>query len=841
MKVLAFVAGILGCLQVSINGQVADPAPALRFQASSQAEARGWQERAREKLFTLMMGSARPERPPLDPRVLQRIESPGSAIVLEEVTFQALPGRRAHAWVARPARPSGKVGAVLAIHGHGGTGEQVVRGEGLYWYGLALAGLGYVVIAPDVGQHELQHPNWSLMGERTWDAIRCLDYLESLPEVDPERIAVSGLSLGGETAMYVAALDERAKLTCSSGWLTTVANMQNGHCPCFNFKGLQENFDFSDIFACVAPRRLVCELGERERAPGGFPVDIGQRAFEAIRGAYRVFDAETSAILTIHPGGHVFSGRDFWPQLLAVLGAPKTGFQGHSEAEAVWQRAEQNGWLASEGLVRCQRFVEGWLAHADPATGLIPRNLTSSRDFWNGRDSAADNYPYMVLTAAFTDRALMNGRLLDMLRTETRLTSRLGRVPDDYSFSKRGWRRETLDVAEVIFDGAEYVKDGLLPVTEWLGDSPWSERMIGILDDIWKHAGVETPFGMIPTLNFEVNGDLLQACARMYWFTGDRKYLDWGIRIADYYLLGSNHPTRDMKELRLMDHGCEAINGLSEIYVAVSKLLPEKRTAYRAPIHAIFDCILELGSNEDGLLYTSIYPQKRTHSDQLCDTWGYVYDGFYTLYLLDGTEAYRDAVRKALSNLKGKYVGPAWADTSADGFADAIEGAINLYRREPVAPAADWIDSQTRLMWAKQQKDGIIEGWHGDGNIARTTLMYVLWKTQGLRVEPWRPDVRVGAVVEDNALHIELSADQAWTGRVVFDEPRHKTHMRLPLDYPRINQFPEWFTVEREGQYEVRKADGSGAKTVSGQELREGLSQNLDADSNVRLVVKRNP
>ena len=45
----------------------------------------------------------------------------------------------------------------------------------------------------------------------------------------------------------------------------------------------------------------------------------------------------------------------------------------------------------------------------------------------------------------------------------------------------------------LIFDNAEYVKDGLMPLTEWLGPSPWSERMSGIMDDIWNHAPVETP------------------------------------------------------------------------------------------------------------------------------------------------------------------------------------------------------------------------------------------------------------------------------------------------------------------------------------------------------------
>jgi hypothetical protein len=89
------------------------------------------------------------------------------------------------------------------------------------------------------------------------------------------------------------------------------------------------------------------------------------------------------------------------------------------------------------------------------------------------------------------------------------------------------------------------VKDGLLPITEWLGPSPWSERMIGIVDDIWQQAPIDTPFGRIPTRNFEVAGDLLQACSRLFWFTGELKYLDWAIRLGDYYLLSTNHPTND--------------------------------------------------------------------------------------------------------------------------------------------------------------------------------------------------------------------------------------------------------------------------------------------------------
>ncbi|HOX03211.1 MAG TPA: hypothetical protein P5555_13245 [Candidatus Paceibacterota bacterium] len=511
-----------------------------------------------------------------------------------------------------------------------------------------------------------------------------------------------------------------------------------------------------------------------------------------------------------------------------------------SPQEQLFRRAESQARSASEALYRCRRYLDGWLAEADPETGLIPRNLRESRDFWNGRDSAADNYPFMVLTAALIDPALYQGRMLDMLRTEQRLTARLDRLTDDYSFSKRGWRREPFLLDATIFDSAEYVKDGLVPLTEWLGPTPWSERMIGLVDDIWKHAAVQTPFGKIPTEVFEVNGDLLQACSRLFWLTGDRRYLDWAIRLGDYYLLGSHHPTRDLPSLRLMDHGGEVVNGLTELYVAVARIAPEKQRAYAQPLHDLLDCILEKGRNPDGMLYTSFQPRTGEHAAGLCDTWGYIYAGFHTVWVVDGTAAYRDAVRHALGSLDGKYEGRCWADKAADGLADSIEGALNLIHCAPDDSVHGWIDRQTRLMWAAQQTNGIIEGWHGDGNFARTSILYALWKTAGLHVDPWRPDVRVGAVLDQGVLYASLAADSPWRGNLRFDRPRHRDCLRLPLDYPRINRFPEWFAVEKDRPYSVAltAADGRRPRTrvYDGRQLAAGLPLELEPGRELRIT-----
>ncbi len=505
----------------------------------------------------------------------------------------------------------------------------------------------------------------------------------------------------------------------------------------------------------------------------------------------------------------------------------------------VWQRAAIHGLQANEALQRCRKYVDGWLAHADPKTGLIPRNLGASKHFWNGRDAGADNYSFMVLTCALTDRAAFDGRMLDMLRTETRLTSRLGALPADYDFNKQAYRHEKPDVSRLIFDGSEYVKDGLMPITEWLGVTPWSERMVGIVDSICEHAPFETPNGKIPSNNVEVNGEMMQVLSRLCFMAGDEEYLDMACRIADWYLLGDRHPTRHATKLGLRDHNCELISGLTEVYAACHFARKDKAAAYRKPIHEMLDRILEVGVNEHGLMFDAVNPQTgKVLRNRIGDNWGYNYNGFHTVFQLDGTAPYRDATRFAMGNLKPHYWKFAWQGWGSDGIADSVEGAISLFNRERDVPGVpEWIDANIARMLLIQKPDGVIEGWHGDGNYARTAILWVLWKQQGVTVQPWRADVRLGAVHDGDTLRLALSADEPWQGRLAFDQPRHKTVMRMPLDYPRINQFPEWFTVAASDRWVVQH---DGEKQIrSGSELIAGLPLTLAAGQTARVAVSR--
>lgn len=862
------------CLGMLMGLRPAAEAASVRsmaFQAASPAEAARWQRACRQKLSELLMGGAQPQPVALRPQVLQRLEVPAGGYVIEELTFQSLPDRRLHAWLAAPKDPRGQVGAVLALHGHGGRGEEVVRGQSLYWYGRALAEMGYVVIAPDIGQHELQHPTWTLMGERVWDALRCLDYLETRPEVDRRRLGVAGLSLGGETAMYVAALDERVRVACSSGWLTTVANMKNGHCPCFNFPGLEEHFEFADIFAAVAPRPLVLELGEKERAPGGFPVSLGREAFEEIRRAYRVFGAEDRVELSVHPGGHVFFGRDFWTPLRQALGTPwpwadandqsqspparptPTPPAGRNRRQAEARRSAdarselaRRGEIARRCFARALGVLEGWWATRDPVTGLYPRRL--DQPVWAPQDNAADMFPFLALTADILAQERLP-EILEILPKERALTTRHAGLPDWFSLTNRAFTFADTNLSRLIFNAAEYAKDGLLPMTEWMGRGPWFDRLVELMDAVFAAAPVSSDFGPLPADDTEVNGDLLQALARLYAATRESRYFEWGARLADAYCREvlprhgglpphrwdfTNHrAVRDT--LNLNDHGNEIIGGLVELYVVANAWQPQRARPWREPLRAMFHRLLDHARNADGLWFNLVRASTAEVLDAATpDTWGYALSAALTFGRATEDAALVEAARHALRHLnQPRYL--HW--DGADAYADSIEGALYLLNRLPTPEGFGWLEQVLPLFLGRQRDDGIVEGWYGDGNYARTALLAALYYTQGATVRPWKPDLRLGAVRQDDELRLALSAETDWEGWLRFDAPRHREHFRLPVNYARLNEFPEWFTVEPGATYRLRLGNGAGRR-VTGAELARGLPLSVKAGRSVVVSLR---
>lgn len=484
--------------------------------------------------------------------------------------------------------------------------------------------------------------------------------------------------------------------------------------------------------------------------------------------------------------------------------------------DAPFAVADQNAADARAGVVFALRHASGWLAHADPRSGLLPRTLNGDA-FWNARDCAADNFPFLALTGLMTGLPHLQRAAEFLLAQEQRLCNRVDGLPDDFAFATQRFRRAEPDLQELIFGAAEYCKDGLLPMTEWAGQGPWTVRMLQLLRAIAAHCEIDSPAGKLPSRVLEVNGDLLQACSRAAWLTGDDRFAELAFRLGDHYLL--HEPLLQLDKLPLRDHGCEILGGLAEAYVLAAARDPARRERWRAPLHALFDVVLQRGVRADGLLHDWIAPRGDATGKTASDGWGYVLDGVLTVAELDDDDGYRAAVRSCVQRVSTVDCRTLPGLGGADGCADTLEGALNLLQRLPEPATFAWVDREIRRLFELQRPDGVLEAWYGDGNSVRTMWMWVLWKTQGMVVHPWREDVALGTErLADGTLRVSLTADFAWQGVLRCERPRSELVMHLPTDYPRINQWPEWSPIARHDAFTLR-VEGGEDRTLVGHEL----------------------
>jgi hypothetical protein len=502
-------------------------------------------------------------------------------------------------------------------------------------------------------------------------------------------------------------------------------------------------------------------------------------------------------------------------------------------AATPFEQAQANGRRFDEIAGRIQRVLHAWLRHADSNTLLLPDRLPGGRQglkpgntkrIYTPYNSAADLYPYLILTAHLTDPEIYRGRMLEMLRNEIRYTTAQDSIPGELELT-------TGDVsAASVFGAAEYAKDGLISVTEMLGRTPWFYRMVDMTADVMKNASVKSRFGMLPASDAEVNGDMLQTLVRLATMTGDKRFLDWARRIGDAYVeevLPGNNGLPSSKwdfdkhtgegQVRLRDHGNETVVGLTLLYAI------DRSPKYEAAVRRMLDRILE-SATADGMLYNVIDSSTlKPINSGLSDNWGYVYGSVYTFYQCTGEAKYRDAVRHVLKNLP-KYRNYNWENGSFDGYADSIESAIYLVNREPVPEAFDWIETEVEVMARMQQPSGLIEHWYGEGNFNRTLLLYMLSKSQGVRPEHWTPGTRVGAVREGERLYLSVEAPAALP--VQFDFARHRRVLNLEKNYVRLNEFPEWYIVDENTLYRLRRGETErvllGSEMIAGVRLEPG-------------------
>jgi esterase/lipase len=278
----------------------------MGYSARSSETAGIWQDEVRSALFDLLMLDHLlhdRQNIPINPEEISS-EDKGE-FLLKEMEIQSTLDRRIRVLVTVPKHTAAPWPAVVCIHGHGGKLHSVYEKNSPYnGFASELAALNYVTVAGIVSQHEVYEKGMILMGERLWDLMRCVDYLESFPEVDRNRIGCAGLSLGGEMAMWLGAMDIRIRAEVSAGFLTKMDHMEQDHCMCWKFDGLRELVDFADIYSLMAPRPLQCQNGLKEPV-SQFYVPIAREAFKEIEVIYRDFDRPENLMLHVHDDGHV--------------------------------------------------------------------------------------------------------------------------------------------------------------------------------------------------------------------------------------------------------------------------------------------------------------------------------------------------------------------------------------------------------------------------------------------------------------------------------------------------------------------------------------------------------
>jgi dienelactone hydrolase len=194
------------------------------------------------------------------------------------------------AYLARPRSTSGRVPGVLFNHSHGGgykIGKQeFIEGRSYLDkkpYAKELTELGYVALCIDSWIFgERSHTTeadmfkamlWQgqvLWGMMVYDGLRALDFLLTRPDVDPQRIATLGMSMGSTMAWWLGALDERIKVTVDINCLTDFQALLarkalSLHGVYYFVPGLIKHFTTAQINALIAPRAHLGLAGLRDK------------------------------------------------------------------------------------------------------------------------------------------------------------------------------------------------------------------------------------------------------------------------------------------------------------------------------------------------------------------------------------------------------------------------------------------------------------------------------------------------------------------------------------------------------------------------------------------------
>ncbi len=324
----------------------AGPVPSLIVPGSQAA----WETDRREirsRLWGLL--GRLPSRPAL-PAVRTLSREDRGDFTLEKFEFDNAAGATVPGYLLLPKSSPGKAPGILFCHWHGG--EYEIGKEELFQArhtpeapGPALVRRGFVVLGIDAygfGERNGQGPGgpgetgsagemtaskfnlW--VGRTLWgmilrDDLMALDYLAARPEVDAQRLGVTGISMGATRSWWLMALDERLKTGVAVACLTRYQDLirhegLKAHGIYYFVPDMLKYFDTEAVVALIAPRPVLFMTGGQD---AGSPADGIQAIESAVRPVYRLYGAEADFQSFIYPElGHVYTS-PMWAKTLAWM------------------------------------------------------------------------------------------------------------------------------------------------------------------------------------------------------------------------------------------------------------------------------------------------------------------------------------------------------------------------------------------------------------------------------------------------------------------------------------------------------------------------------------------
>jgi dienelactone hydrolase len=285
----------------------------------------GWQAKRPEYAlqYYYMLGlSPRPEKTSLNPTITGTLKGDGYEV--DMLHYQSVPHLYVTGNLYRPAKvkEGEKLPAVFYVCGHSGRGR---NGNKVAYqsHGIWFARHGYVCLVVDTlqlgeigathhGTYNLQRWWWhsrgyTPAGVEAWNGIRGIDYLVSRPDVDPGRIAVTGISGGGAATFWVAAADERVKVAVPVSGMADLESyvpnrVINGHCDCMFLYNTYQ-WPWTRIAGLVAPRPMLFINSDKD---GIFPMDANDRIINRLERVYSLYGKGGDVDSVVSVGGHAY-------------------------------------------------------------------------------------------------------------------------------------------------------------------------------------------------------------------------------------------------------------------------------------------------------------------------------------------------------------------------------------------------------------------------------------------------------------------------------------------------------------------------------------------------------